>query len=145
MLPEQFKKGNEENIFIYHYIEELVTDYSNFLENSFEDEEITLIETPYLLRIRFVGKTTQKELVNVFKVSEGYAAKLLRKFEDKELIERYEDPTNHRRKIVKLTDKGIKKADKISEMVQNWENETTTNLTEEELKTLKRLLYKLIV
>ena len=81
VLPSQFKEENAENIRIYHFVEELVGSFKNFIENDFEDEDISLVELPFLLRIRFSNEGTQKELVNLFKVSDGYTAKLLRRFE----------------------------------------------------------------
>ena len=82
-LPAQFKKENSENIFIYHYVEEMIADYTKYVKEILDDPDITVAELPFLIRIRFSEKTTQKELVELFRVSEGYTAKLLRKFEDK--------------------------------------------------------------
>lgn len=144
MLPKQFREGNEENIFIYHYVEELIISYNKFTEERYDDEDITLPELPYLLRIGIEGEKTQKELFQKFNVSEGYTAKLLRKFEDTGLIERFEDPTNHRQKIVRLTEKGLEKIQKANELIQHWENTTTSNLTPEEVKILKKLLFKAV-
>lgn len=140
-LPSQFKKENTEKILIYHYVEELVNDFGEYTRQNYTDEDITEVNFPFLLRIRFVDKSTQKDLVDLFKVSNGYASKILRKFEDKGYITRFEDPQNRRRKIVKLTDKGIKKTDKMLEHITKWEN---NHMTPEELKTLKKLLFKFI-
>lgn len=82
-LPPQFKKENIENILIYHYVEEMISNYGKYIITQLNDEDITRTELPFLLRIRFGEKTTQKELVELFKVSEGYTAKILRKFEEK--------------------------------------------------------------
>lgn len=143
-LPDQFKKENAENIFIYHYIEEMIFNYRKYLDKKFDDETISKTEFPFLVRIRFNDKPTQKDLVELFKVSEGYTAKLLRKFEDNEYITRQENPKNRREKIVKITQKGIEKTDKLIRMINNWEIKVTNNLTEEEVKTLKKLLFKII-
>ncbi|MBO6123878.1 MAG: MarR family transcriptional regulator [Methanobrevibacter sp.] len=140
-LPRQFKKENSENILIYHYVEELVKDFGEYTTEHYSDEDITHVELPFLLRIRCVDKSTQKDLVDLFHVSNGYASKILRKFEDKGLITRFEDPENRRRKIVKLTDEGIRKTDKILEHIRQWEN---SHMSEEELETLKRLLFKFL-
>ena len=93
-------KGNEENIFIYQYVEEMVSDFGKYVAESFDDNDISENEFTFLVRIRLKDKTTQKELVEIFKVSEGYTAKILRKFEDKGYITRIEDPENRRQKIV---------------------------------------------
>ena len=144
-LPPQFKEENTENIFIYHYVEEMISNYGKYIISTLNDDDITQTELPFLLRIRFGEKTTQKELVELFKVSEGYTAKILRKFEDKNYITRYENPENHRIKIVKLTPEGIKKTDKIIGYIKEWEKKVTSNMSQEEVKILKKLLYKVVI
>jgi len=143
-LPNQFKKENSESIFIYHYLEEMIANYGKYLDEVFDDDNITKSELPFLLRIRFTEKTTQKELVELFNVSEGYTAKLLRKFEDCGIITRHEDPANRRIKIVELTNKGILKTDELMELISNWEKNVTSGMSEEEIKLLKRLLFKVV-
>lgn len=143
-LPNQFKKENSENILIYHYVEEMVADFSEYSLENYKDEDINIAELPFLLRIRCIEKSTQKDLVELFHVSNGYASKILRKFEDKGLISRIEDPQNRRRKIVKLTDNGIKKTDGILAHINGWEDMHSINMTSDEMKTLKKLLFKFL-
>ena len=141
-LPDQFKKENFENILIYHYVEELVGDFREYIKENYLDEEITISDLPFLLRIRFKDNSTQKDLVKLFRVSNGYVFKILRKFEDLGFITRKEDPNNRRRKIVKLTPKGIEKTDEILTYIIKWEKEH--NMDKNELKTLKQLLFKFL-
>lgn len=141
-LPSQFKKENYDNILIYHYVEELIGSFVEFADENLKDDIISTNNLRFLLRIRFSDKTTQKDLVNLFKVSNGYTAKILRNFEDNNLITRCEDPTNRRRKIVELTSKGIEKTDAILEHIIAWEN--NHNLNDDEIKTLKKLLFKFL-
>ena len=143
-LPAQFKKENSENIFIYHYVEEMIADYTKYVKEILDDSDITVAELPFLIRIRFSEETTQKELVELFRVSEGYTAKLLRKFEDKGYIFRYEDPTNRRKKIVELTSRGIEKTDELIKLINGWEIKVTKNMSDEEVKMLKSLLFKVV-
>lgn len=143
-LPKHFEEKNIENILIYHYIEELIDSYKSEVEDVFEDSEIRSMDLAFLIRIRFVGKTSQKEFVELFRVSEGYTAKILRRFEENNLIIRREDPENRRQKIVELTAKGVEKSDYILGLVSQWEKNATSNMTDEEVKTLKKLLFKLI-
>lgn len=140
-LPKHFKKENSQNILIYHYVEELVRDFGEYTTAHYSDEDISHVELPFLLRIRCVDKSTQKDLVDLFHVSNGYASKILRKFEDRGLITRFEDPDNRRSKIVKLTDEGIRKTDGILEHIRQWEN---IHMSENELQTLKKLLFKFL-
>ena len=144
-LPSQFNEENAENIRIYHFVEELVGSFKNFIVEDFDDEDITIVELPFLLRIRFSTEGTQKELVNLFKVSDGYTAKLLRRFEVAGLVERIEDPSNRRRKLVKLTDKGIKRTDKILKYIDYWEDTVMDGIDEDERKVLKKSLLKLVL
>lgn len=143
-LPKQFNKDNSENIFIYHYVEEMITNYGKYIDETFDDEDISKAELPFLIRIRYSEKTTQKELVELFKVSEGYTAKLLRKFEDLGYITRCEDPTNRRKKIVELTEKGFEKTEELIKLIDDWEINVTSKMTDSEVKLLKRLLYKVV-
>lgn len=143
-LPAQFNEKSHENILIYHYVEELVSNYGQYINDKMKNEEISRAELPFLLRIRYKDNTTQKELVELFNVSEGHTAKILRKFEDKQYISRYENPENHRIKIVKITDKGIEKTDEYINDIKEWEEKVTQDLTEDELIQLKNLLYKLL-
>ncbi len=143
-LPSQFKKDNAENIFIYHYVEEMIASYGKYINDIYDDEDITKSELPFLIRIRYSDKTTQKELVELFKVSEGYTAKLLRKFEDKGYITRCEDPSNRRKKIVELTEKGKVKTDDLIGVIDEWEKIVTSDMTSEEVSLLKRLLFKVV-
>ena len=71
-------------------------------------------------------------------------AKLLKKFEDESYIIRIENPENRRKKIVELTEKGIEKTDKLIKVIEGWEKEVTSDLTEDEIIILKKLLSKLI-
>ena len=135
---------NPENIFIYHYVEELILSYGQYYEKNFKNNDLTLNEYTVLLRIRMQNVTTQYDLVKLFKVSDSYMAKLLRKFEDTGYIERQENPENRRKKLVKLTDMGIKKTDIIIRVIQSWEDKVTSDISEEELKTLKKILFKII-
>lgn len=136
---------NPESIFIYHYVEEMISSYGSYYESNIKDHDLTLKEFSVLLRIRFQGVATQHDLVKLFKVSGAYIAKLLRKFEENGYIVRKEDPKNRRKKLVKITDEGIKKTDEIIEVIQSWEDKVTANITEEELKTLKQILFKIIM
>lgn len=132
-----------EKIFLYHYVEEMISSYGEYY-NIMNEEEFTIKELSVLLRIRIDDVTTQHDLVKVFNVSGAYIAKVLRKFEDNGLILRKENPENRRQKLVKLTDDGIKKTDKLLDIIKNWESEVTSNITDEELKNLKKILFKIL-
>ena len=135
---------NPQKIFFYHYVEEIISNYGSFFNRVLKDNDMTIKELSVLLRIRFDDITTQQDLVDVFQVSGAYIAKLLRKFEDNEYIKREEDPKNRRKKRVILTEKGIEKTDELIKVIGDWEKEVTSDLTDEEITTLKNILFKII-
>jgi len=135
---------NPENLFLYHYIEELISDYGSYYQANLKSHDLTIKEYSVLLRIRFIGKSTQRELVEIFKVSGAYMAKLLRKFEDENYILRVENPENRREKIVELTEKGIEKTNQLIEIIDDWEKEVTCNLSKDEIIMLKKILSKVV-
>ena len=143
-LPKEFNKENIEKIRIYHYVEELIGSYKTHIEKTYIDNEISIVEYAFLLRIKFIGKCNQIDLVEIFHISEGYTAKILKKFETLNLIERKEDPNNRRKKIVTLTPKGNQKVEKILKATDTWEKNVTKTLNKEEKQTLKKLLYKTV-
>lgn len=145
VVPSQFNEENVESIRIYHFVEELVASFKNYIDEEFIDDDISMVELPFLLRIRFSDKGSQKDLVNLFKVSDGYTAKLLRRFELAGLIKRIEDPSNRRRKLVKLTDKGLKRTDKILKCIDYWEDAVMDGINDDEKKVLKKALLKLVL
>ena len=145
MLPSQFKEENSRNIRIYHYVEELVGSYKEFMNRNNSEDEIPLSYLPFLLRIRFSNNTTQKDLTKLFNVSKGYTASLLKNFEVCGWITREENPDNHREKIVKLTDEGMKKTDEIIKNVDQWEDMVTSSLSDTEVMILKKLLFDVVV
>ncbi len=135
---------NPENMFLYHYVEEMISDYHSYYELKLKSSDLTVNEYAVLLRIRFAKKSTQYDLVKLFDVSGAYMAKLLKKFENEGHIIRKENPENRRKKIVEITEKGIEKTDKLIEVIDGWERQATSNLNEEEISALKTLLSKII-
>ena len=123
----------------------MISSYGSYYESNINNHDLTLNEFSIMLRIRFQGIATQHDLVKLFKVSGAYIAKILSKFEDYGYIIRKEDPQNRRKKLIKLTDDGIKKTDELIDLIQGWEDKVTANISEEELKTLKKILYKIIM
>lgn len=135
---------NPENMFLYHYVEELISDYGSYYDENLKNHDLTIKEFSVLLRIRFTGKSTQHDLVELFGVSGAYIAKLLKKFEDENYIVRRENQENRRKKIVEITENGIEKTDQLIKVIDDWEKEVTCNLTDDELVILKKLLSKII-
>lgn len=135
---------NPKNMFLYHYVEELISDYALYYDENLKNQDLTIKEFSVLLRIRFAGKSTQHDLVQLFGVSGAYIAKLLKKFEDENYIVRRENQENRRKKIVEITENGIEKTDQLIKVIDGWETDVTCNLTDDEIVILKKLLSKIV-
>ena len=48
-LPNQFINENPEDIRIYHFVEELVGSFKNYIDEEFVDEDISLVELPLMV------------------------------------------------------------------------------------------------
>lgn len=104
------------------------------------DSTITKGEIPFLILLYRKGNKTQQEIAEEFCFTESNVAKTIRKLEDKKLIIRQVDQNNRRKKIVSLTEAGIKKSEEIITIEEKWEENVTKNLNEKEKELLKRLL-----
>ena len=78
-------------------------------------------------------------------LNESTIARNLKKLEDKGFIERIKDK---RKKIIKITPKGGKIAQKVMDLDEMWDKKLKSNLTDEEydnlLKTLRKISEELI-
>ncbi len=127
---------------IYHYVEELIFNFQKYAKSNIDDN-ISDKEYIILMRIRYLKKVTQQDLARQFNLTEGYVANLLRKMENKGFIERIENPENRRQKLVSLTNEGLEYADYLYNIMMMWENEITSQITDNEVNELKILLNKL--
>ena len=144
-ILEDYTEDMANEIRIYHYVEELVFSYRQFMTDHLKEDDIQLHECPLFIRLRFSNNKTQKELANEFHFTEGYTAKVLRKFEEKNLISRIENPENRRQKLVSLTEDGRNYADYLIKLMDMWERGVTSSQSKEEIKNLKTNLYKMVI
>lgn len=84
----------------------------------------------------------QKKLCQIFNLGKGTVGKGLQKLEDKDFIERKEDPRDKRKKRVYLTKKSRKLEDEFKKILQETEEEAKQAFSHEETKKLLNLLKK---
>ena len=128
---------------IYHYVERLIFNFQKYSLDNLKDENLSEKEYILLMRIRYLKNVTQQELAKQYNLSEGYVASLLRKMENNQLIQRRENPENRREKIVSLTDLGKEYTDYLNDIMLNWEEKIASQISDEELNELKRVLEKI--
>lgn len=144
-IIREYGEEKADQIRIYHYVEELVFSYRQFMTTQLKEDDIALQECPLIIRLRFSSNKTQRELANEFHFTEGYTAKVLRKFEDKQLVSRIENPENRRQKLVSLTDEGKEYADYIISLLDKWEKKIASSQSREDIKEIKTGLYKMLI
>lgn len=85
----------------------------------------------------------QSELEKVFCRKRSTISGILQSMEKNKLITRYYSQSDARTKIVKLTDKAISLQEKISKVIDEYNQEIESCLTSQEVETLLNLLEKI--
>ena len=86
--------------------------------------------------------TIQKDIENYFEIKHPTVIGILQRMEAKGLIASSVDPSDKRQKIITLTDSAFKLEKTIADHVEDAEQRMAEGMTEEELETIKQLLYK---
>jgi len=95
----------------------------------------------YLLKRRD-KPTIQKDIEDFFSLKHPTVIGILQRMELKGLIESEVDPRDRRQRIIKLTDQAYLLEKRLASYVDDEEKNMVVGLTDEELQTLKKLLYK---
>ena len=93
----------------------------------------------YLLR-RKDENVRLKELEKEFGVAQSTMAGIISRLEDKALVRSFRDPSDHRIKMVRLTEKGIEICEQSRENMQAAMKVMLSRMSEEEEAELNRLL-----
>ena len=124
---------------LYACSREVIKRYKPFLD------KIDLTYTQYLTMLVLweKGEITSKELGNRLYLDSGTLTPLLKKLEEKGLVDRKRSTTDERNLIVSITEAG--EALKMQALDIPAEMAKCVNLTPEETSTLYHLLYKLLL
>ena len=77
-------------------------------------------------------------------LDKGTIARTLRKLEDKTLIRRYENPNNHREKIIALTDKGFELKSFCVELTDLWQDTLLSGISEDDAAIFESILNRMV-
>lgn len=86
--------------------------------------------------------TIQKDIENYYEIKHPTVIGILQRMEAKGLIVSSVDPSDKRQKIITLTDSAFELEKTIADHVEDAEQRMAEGMTEEELETIKQLLYK---
>ncbi|MBQ2635981.1 MAG: winged helix DNA-binding protein [Methanobrevibacter sp.] len=137
---------NVENIPIYPALSLITKGHNIFFDEKLKGTCVSAAELPYLIRIYVdSNKLTQRDLCDLFFVSEPVVARTLKNLEKKGFVIRNKDPKNKTRKLLSLTDKGVEISKKMFDINDEWEKDILKGLTTEEIESFKKTMRKITV
>ena len=86
------------------------------LNKKFLGSDFTITETRILFELISNDECKAVDLVNLLQIDKSYLSRIIKKFEQRELIKKTVDSTNKRFKIIILTEKGRKTVNKLIAM-----------------------------
>ena len=135
----------DDNIPTAPFISIMYREHAKYINDNVKEEELSFGLHPLLIKIYRNEGISQEELAEALHLNESTIARNLKKLEDKGFIERIKEK---RKKIIKITQKGGKIAQKVMDLDEMWDKKLKSNLTDEEydnlLKTLRKISEELI-
>ena len=126
------------------YVEYLNLRHGFYIKDKLSDADITEGEFTYLANIFYAEAMSQRELADLLFVSQANVAKMLKKLEAKNLIERVVDENNKSRKLIYLTEKGKAITLSLLNFTFSWESKILDSYSNEEIKKFKEMLFELV-
>lgn len=114
-----------------------------YFSQRLSDVDINPAEIPILVHLYLKSGVTQRCITKSLYLTESSVAKSLKKLENKDMVYREVDSDKKNRKLVFLTSKGRQITSNILYLGEEWENFIVKDLSAEEMKVLKKLLYDL--
>ena len=131
---------------IYPALSLIIKGHNTFFDEKLKGTGVSAAELPYIVRIYADNnKLTQRDLCNLFFVSEPVVARTLKNLEKKGFIIRNKDPKNRTRKLLSLTDSGIEISKRMFDINDEWEKLLFDNFTSDEIESYKSLTKVLAV
>lgn len=130
----------DENIPTSPLISILYREHSKFINEKVKDENLSYGLQPILVKIYQKKEIIQEELAKAFNLNESTITRNLKKLEDKGFIERI--PVK-RTKMIRVTPKGAKTAQKVMDYDEEWDKKIKSNLSDEEYTIFKDTLKKI--
>lgn len=130
----------DENITTPPLISILHREHAKYLNEKVKKENLSYGLQPMLVTIYKNEGIIQEQLAKYYNLNESTITRNLKKLEEKGLIERIPEK---RTKMIKVTSKGGKIAEKVMDYDEKWDVKIKECLTKEEYDNLKRTLLKI--
>ena len=112
--------------------------HAKYINDNVKEDDLSFGLHPLLIGIYKNEGITQEQLAHIFHLNESTITRNLKKLEEKGFIERIKDK---RKKIIKVTPKGEKTAQKVMDFDEKWDNQL--NLTKKEYEDFLNILRKI--
>ena len=130
----------DENITTPPLISILYREHAKYLNEKVKKENLSYGLQPMLVTIYNNEGIIQEQLAKYYNLNESTITRNLKKLEEKGLIERIPEK---RTKVIRVTSKGKKIAERVMDYDEKWDGKLKECLTKEEYNDLKKLLLKI--
>lgn len=133
----------EDDVFMKSQREKMVNKYhQRYLEDKFKDIEVGRAEAPYILMINQDSPIKMNVLISRVVFHKSHATRAINQMVKDGLVIKQTDPEDKRGYILTITQKGSAIANKVDNIVNEWEELVNKALSDEELKQLEVMRQK---
>lgn len=113
--------------------------HREYLINNYEN--LTPVDVTYLMNIFYNSNCSQRDLSELFFVSESNVTQIIKKLEKNGFITRTPDEKNKSRKILNLTNDGKIIVFKLIKEMYEWEGDFFKDYSPEDVEKFKKMIY----
>ena len=127
------------------YISVLYRQFQIYINNNTKDLQISASEYIFLMEMYKNDNMSQEQLSKNLIIDKSATARAIKSLEEKEYIIRKKDDNDKRTNRIKLTKKGIEIKDRLSNLLEEWNNEITSDIYKNLLNTVIDTINKMSI
>ena len=127
------------------YISVLYRQFQIYINNNTKDLQISSSEYIFLMEMYKNDNMSQEQLSKNLIIDKSATARAIKSLEEKEYIIRKKDDNDKRTNRIKLTKKGIEIKDRLSNLLEEWNNEITSDIDKNLLNTVIDTINKMSI
>ena len=127
------------------YISVLYRQFQIYINNNTKDLQISASEYIFLMEMYKNDNMIQEQLSKNLIIDKSATARAIKSLEEKEYIIRKKDDNDKRTNRIKLTKKGIEIKDRLSNLLEEWNNEITSDIDKNLLNTVIDTINKMSI
>ena len=127
------------------YISVLYRQFQIYINNNTKDLQISASEYIFLMEMYKNDNMSQEQLSKNLIIDKSATARAIKSLEEKEYIIRKKDDNDKRTNRIKLTKKGIEIKDRLSNLLEEWNTEITSDIDKNLLNTVIDTINKMSI